>query len=70
MEFAECIRTCDEKHISDRGRIKALEDTTKRIYEILDTFRGRPSWIIVGVITVLATGLGITMTELIHLWGK
>lgn len=66
MNLEEFIRTCEEKHLSDRGRIKKLEDTTARIFEILDKYKDRPSWIITVVITLLTSTLGVAVAELFH----
>lgn len=65
-DFEEFIRTCEEKHLADRGRIKKLEETTARIFEILDKYKDRPSWIITVVITLLTGALGATVAELLH----
>lgn len=65
-ELEEMKRTCDEKHSADRGRIEKLENTVVRIFEILDKYKQRPTWLVAGIITFLASGLAITLTELIH----
>lgn len=65
-DLEEYRRTCDEKHISDRGRIEKLESAIPRIFEILEKYKTRPTWIQASLITFLASALGITVTELIH----
>lgn len=56
---------CKLRHEGDGMRITKLEDTLPRIFKKLDEFSQRPTWIILSVITFLATGLGITMTILL-----
>lgn len=69
-ELSEFKRTCDEKHLSDRGRIERLEDTVRRIFEILDKYKTRPSWLVTCIITFLTSALGITFTELLNVLKK
>jgi hypothetical protein len=66
-EFEDFLRTCEEKHNSDRSRLDKLENTVNRIYEILDKYKQRPSWIVADIIIFLATALGISVTELVHI---
>lgn len=65
-DFDEFMRTCDEKHLADRTRLDKLENMAARIFEILDRYKDRPTWIILGIITFLASALGVTAAELIH----
>lgn len=57
---------CNERHEAENRRITDLENTVKRIFELLDKYKDRPTWVIAGIITFLASALGVTMTELIH----
>ena len=59
------IETCNEKHIADRERISKLEETVKRIFEILDKYKERPTWFVTFLITGLATGCGTMLMYII-----
>lgn len=61
----EFRRTCDEKHISDRGRIERLEETTNRIFEVLDKYKERPTWIVLLIISGLGTTSGAMLMYII-----
>ena len=65
-DFDDFLRTCNEKHDADRSRLDKLENTVQRIYEILDKYKTRPTWIVSCIITFLATALGVAVTDLIH----
>jgi hypothetical protein len=65
----EFKRTCDEKHTADRGRLDKLENTVQRIFEILDKYKERPTWMVASVLVFLSTALGIVLTALLEKWG-
>lgn len=65
-EVQEWQRVCDEKHAADRARLDKLEAVIPKIFETLDKYKQRPSWLISGVITFLASALGIAVTQLFH----
>ena len=65
-DLEEFKRLCDEKHLSDRGRITRVEVALDKIFIILDTYKDRPRWIVVAIITFLATAVGVLSTELLH----
>lgn len=56
---------CKLRHESDGMRIAKLEDTLPRIFKKLEEMGQRPTWIVVSIITFLATGLGIMVTVLL-----
>jgi hypothetical protein len=70
MDCDEFGKICDERHLADRERISKLENIIPKIFDMLDKYKLRPSWVVAGIITFLATALGVTITELLHRMGK
>jgi len=56
---------CKLRHESDERRIINLENILTKIFDKLDRFSQRPSWLTSGIITFLATALGIVVTVLL-----
>ncbi len=64
-ELSEFRRTCDEKHLADRGRIDSQEETIRSIFEILRKLQNRPSWAVTIVITSLTSACGMLILWII-----
>ena len=45
---------CEEKHLNEDRRIAALENLIPRIFETLDKYKQRPTWIVTTVISILS----------------
>ena len=45
---------CKEKHTNEDRRITALENLIPRIFETLDKYKQRPTWLVATVISVLS----------------
>lgn len=61
---------CRLRHENDALRITKLEGTLSRIFDKLEAFSQRPSWLVLSIITFLASGLGITMTLILAGWHR
>lgn len=56
---------CKLRHENDNMRLVKLEDALPRIFKKLEEFSQRPTWLVVSILSFLATGLGITLTILL-----
>lgn len=66
MEEEYNPETCRMRHEFEGERIKRLEETLPRIFEKLEKFGQRPSWIVAAVLSFLASGLGISITIILN----
>jgi hypothetical protein len=53
----------------ENERIKRLEETLPRIFQKLEQFSQRPSWITASIIVFLASGLAISVTVILGRFG-
>ncbi len=61
---------CRLRHDSEDWRLTQLELTIKKIFDKLDLFGQRPSWIELSVITFLASGLAVAITIIFQMMRK
>jgi hypothetical protein len=57
---------CDEKHANEDRRITALENVIPRIFETLDKYKQRPTWItttVISLLTASTVGLLVAMVK-------
>jgi len=64
-EFSFNSETCRIRHEFSDERIKRLEDTLPRIFDKLDKFSQRPSWIVLSIMSFLSAGIGIAITVIL-----
>lgn len=57
---------CKVRHDNEEARMDKVESTLSKIFDKLDAFSQRPSWMVLTIISFLATGLGITMTIILR----
>jgi len=58
---------CDEKHANEDRRISALENVIPRIFETLDKYKQRPTWVTTTIISILSAS---TIGLLVAIVGK
>ena len=57
---------CKEKHANEDRRITALESVIPRIFETLDKYKQRPTWVTTTIISILSAstiGLLVAIIE-------
>lgn len=63
-EFNKAL--CEEKHSNEDRRITALENVIPRIFETLDKYKQRPTWItttIISILTASTVGLLVALAK-------
>ena len=59
---------CTEKHNNTDRRIQKLEEVVPRIFDLLDKYKQRPTWIVTTIISLLSAttvGLIVAMSKVI-----
>ena len=59
---------CNEKHLNTDRRIQKVEEVIPRIFELLDKYKQRPTWIVTTIISLLSAttvGLLVAMSKVI-----